>query len=121
MYLVNRYTYTDAFTVDDDVDGTGPTELVASTQCAQWTDVVRYLRNANDVTANAWDFPPRSLTHQVNNVNGGELLILCAGSGWQGTAVIQGGDTCPYCHTFTEVRPRNTMVDHAPGASDPYS
>lgn len=114
MYLVNRYDYV------RDVDGLnianiddGPTELVSSVECDTWDRVVRCLRS--DVGPGAYTMEPRDVVHQLNNLNGGELLILCAGS-----SAPLGNMTdspCPVCGVLRH----RSAPDHAPGASDPYS
>lgn len=111
MYLVNRYH------LDYDAPKAG-IALSSSVECETWGQVLTNVFGA--LSPSAFDMPIGDVIHQVNNVNAGELLILCAGSGMVSTSMVAGHASCPACETSVPVR-ASTMADHAPGASDPYS
>lgn len=73
-YTVQTWRYNGSEGDDD-----GPSELVSATPTTSERGVIHLLAMDGAVSPAAWDAPILSVIHQVNNVNGGELVVLVDG------------------------------------------
>lgn len=120
MYAIERWAYNGTESDDE-----GPSELLDSQPASSWAQALAMLDALGAISPAAYDMAPESVVHQVNDTNGGELVVRVSpnlgdrsGSVGTGDLVIAGGSyatvtrvtTVPPGHSVPTIRRDLTAV-----------